>query len=37
MTTAKPNYLNSPKGILSWIFTLDHKRIGLMYLIAIAI
>lgn len=28
------NYLNTPKGIRSWIFTLDHKRIGVMYLIA---
>lgn len=29
------NYLNHEKGILSWIFTLDHKRIGLMYLFTI--
>lgn len=27
------NYLNYPKGIKSWIITLDHKRIGLMYLV----
>jgi cytochrome c oxidase subunit I len=26
------NYLNHPKGIWSWLITLDHKRIGLMYL-----
>ncbi len=26
------NYLNATKGIRSWIFTLDHKRIGVMYL-----
>jgi cytochrome c oxidase subunit I len=25
-------YLNAEKGILSWLFTLDHKRIGLLYL-----
>ena len=31
----KDNYLRNPKGIMSWIFTLDHKRIGLMYLFAI--
>ena len=31
----KDNYLRNPKGIMSWIFTLDHKRIGLMYLYAI--
>lgn len=29
------NYLTYPKGIKSWLFTLDHKRIGLMYLIAV--
>lgn len=26
------NYLESPKGWKSWLTTLDHKRIGLMYL-----
>ena len=26
------NYLESPKGWKSWLFTLDHKRIGLMYM-----
>ena len=26
------NYINAKKGILSWIFTIDHKRIGIMYL-----
>ena len=29
------NYLNQQKGALSWLLTLDHKRIGVMYLIAI--
>jgi len=29
------NYLTSSRGILSWLFTLDHKRIGVMYLISI--
>ncbi len=29
------NYLTYPKGLKSWLFTLDHKRIGLMYLFAI--
>ncbi|MCG6157191.1 cytochrome c oxidase subunit I [Rubinisphaera margarita] len=27
------NYLTASKGFLSWALTLDHKRIGLMYLI----
>jgi len=29
------SYLNSGSGVLSWLFTLDHKRIGVMYLVAI--
>jgi cytochrome c oxidase subunit I len=29
------NYLTHPRGMLSWIFSLDHKRIGLMYMISI--
>ena len=31
----KENYLRYPQGIKSWLLTLDHKRIGLMYLFAI--
>ncbi|MGI9455483.1 MAG: cytochrome c oxidase subunit I [Aeoliella sp.] len=29
------NYLNCTKTIASWAFTLDHKRIGVMYLVGI--
>ena len=29
------NYLNADRGIKSWLFTLDHKRIGLLYLFSI--
>ncbi len=29
------NYINCEKGLWSWLTTLDHKRIGIMYLIAI--
>jgi cytochrome c oxidase subunit 1 len=29
------NYLNETKGIWSWLSTVDHKRIGIMYLIAV--
>lgn len=32
----KHTYLNAEKGILSWLITLDHKRIGLLYLGSIA-
>ncbi len=29
------NYLTHDKGILSWLTTLDHKRIGVMYLMCV--
>ena len=29
----KVNYLNADQGIMSWLTTVDHKRIGLMYLV----
>jgi cytochrome c oxidase subunit 1 len=29
---ADTNYLNAKRGIMSWLFTIDHKRIGVMYL-----
>ena len=29
------NFLNCTKGFSSWAFTLDHKRIGIMYLIGV--
>src|SRR5687768_8282888 len=29
------NYLTHGKGIKSWLFTLDHKRIGIMYMVCI--
>src|SRR6187549_1389447 len=31
------HYLNHGKGIMSWLGTLDHKKIGLMYLFSIAV
>jgi cytochrome c oxidase subunit I len=31
------NYLNEQSGLWSWLTTVDHKRIGIMYLIGIAI
>ncbi|MBL9014653.1 MAG: cytochrome c oxidase subunit I [Myxococcales bacterium] len=33
----EPDYLNVTKGLKSWLVTLDHKRIGLMYLYGILI
>jgi cytochrome c oxidase subunit 1 len=29
------NYLHKGSGIRSWIFTLDHKRIGILYLVSV--
>jgi cytochrome c oxidase subunit 1 len=29
------NYINAEKGLWSWLTTLDHKRIGVMYLICV--
>ena len=29
------NYLNHQKGLTSWLFTLDHKRIGILYMITV--
>src|SRR5512146_760255 len=34
-TAVQDNYLTSSRGIKSWLLTLDHKRIGVMYLIGI--
>lgn len=36
-TTHDPsvNYLNESKGLMSWLTTLDHKRIGIMYMISV--
>jgi cytochrome c oxidase subunit 1 len=40
MTAKSPqpdNYLTHGRGISSWIFTLDHKRIGVMYLLSVLV
>jgi cytochrome c oxidase subunit 1 len=34
VTQDTPNYLTHETSLKSWLFTLDHKRIGLMYLVA---
>ena len=33
--TERENYLTNSRGFLSWACTLDHKRIGVMYLIGV--
>ncbi|MCS6893654.1 MAG: cbb3-type cytochrome c oxidase subunit I [Deltaproteobacteria bacterium] len=32
---SKDNYINCSKGLWSWLFTLDHKRIAILYLVAL--
>jgi len=32
---SRENYLTHSSGIRSWMFTMDHKRIGVMYLVSI--
>ena len=34
-SVSEKNYLNEQKGIKSWLFTLDHKRIGILYMFSI--
>ena len=35
--TERPNYLNVTKTFMSWAGTLDHKRIGVMYLVGVSL
>src|SRR3954469_24193656 len=35
VSTERKNYLNAEYGIRSWLLTTDHKRIALLYLLAI--
>ena len=30
------HYLNEEKGVWAWMTTVDHKKIGVMYLVAVA-
>ncbi len=34
-SNAGENYINHEKGLWSWLTTLDHKRIGIMYMISV--
>jgi cytochrome c oxidase subunit I len=34
---SRVNYLNATRGIRSWLFTTDHKRIALLYLVSITL
>ena len=35
VTVERKNYINAEYGIRSWLFTTDHKRIALLYLVSI--
>ncbi|MEO7793323.1 MAG: cbb3-type cytochrome c oxidase subunit I, partial [Thermoanaerobaculia bacterium] len=35
-TAERPNYLTAGHGLKSWLLTLDHKRVGLLYLMAVS-
>ena len=37
MGAAGSNYINHEKGLWSWLTTIDHKRIGLMYFLTIMV
>ena len=37
VSSERKNYLNAEYGIRSWLFTTDHKRIALLYLVSITI
>ena len=36
-TSTDTNYLNATHGLKSWLLTLDHKRIGLLYLFGVSL
>ena len=36
-TAITASFLKEPKGLKSWLVTLDHKRIGILYLIGISV
>ena len=36
-TESKSHYLNAQTSVASWLFTIDHKRIGIMYLASLTV
>ncbi len=36
-TKTRRNYLNEEYGVLSWLLTRDHKRIAILYLVAVSV
>ena len=37
VTESPVNYLNVKHTVASWLFTKDHKRIGLMYMLTVTL
>src|SRR5262249_6365497 len=37
LTEGRTNYLNADYGVRSWLLTVDHKRIALLYLMSITV
>jgi cytochrome c oxidase subunit I len=37
VTGKKPDYISVAHGVRSWLFTVDHKRIGILYLMSITL
>jgi cytochrome c oxidase subunit 1 len=35
--TQEPDYIHADYGLLSWLFTIDHKRIAILYLISVTV
>ena len=33
----REHYLNHSHGVLSWLLTVDHKRIGILYLVSVSV
>jgi len=36
-TTPRTNYLNADYGVMSWLLTVDHKRIAILYLVSVTV
>jgi cytochrome c oxidase subunit 1 len=37
VTVPRPNFITATHGLRSWLLTLDHKRVGLLYLISVSV
>ena len=35
-TAERPNFLTAEHGLKSWLLTLDHKRVAMLYLLSVS-